>query len=417
MERQYIVSERAHFMCPNMHFGILIGISAAFNLEKVCFSLEEMSKAHPFLRSVIKYDEDSTRLFYDIRDHSEITIYGGRPIQSIWSDYKAIGNQAWNVFEKGLLKVFLYPLEEGFKILFVAHHLLGDGRSLLELAGEFADLYGEGKEPTYVEERLIRDIEDFPPHSQLSGISKLLVNRLNKQWKKEERKVDYADYAKFVSNFAKENPVAYATCTMDYRDVLQMKEQCKAYGLSFNDYLMAKIFRSMKTQKIIIAVDIRSQLKCYRKGALGNYATAMGIVCKGKSKDVLEKAKEVHKQVMLHRKNMQKWMLVLACYLEMDRDLIDAVAISTLGDFSSKAANFVGTNMFGYKKREGISITNLGSVDNLHMSDALFIPPASPANIQTIGALTVNNHLQLCSSYYEKAISAEEVETQLSLLL
>lgn len=417
MERQYIISERAHFMCPNMHFGMLVEIPAVFSLEKVYESFGIMSKAHPFLRSVIKYEEGSTRLFYDIKEHSEIEIYEGRDIEHVWDDYKAIGAKGWNVLESGLLKVFLYPLKEGFKILFVGHHLLGDGRCLLEVVGEFANLYGEGTQPDYVEERLIKNIDDLPPHSKLRGISKLLVKRLNNEWRKEGKKADYKTYAEFASLFQKENPVSYEICSMDANSVLSMKNLCKEQGLSVNDLLMAKGYIAMHTPKIIMAADIRSQLKCYRQGALGNYATAMGVVCKSRTKDVLKKAEEVHKQVRIHRSKMQKLMMVLACYMQMDKDLIDAVAIATLGDFDSKVAKFVGVNMFGYEKRDGRSITNLGSINNPNIKEAIFIPPASPATIQTIGVLTVNNKMQLCSSYYEKAISAEDVKAQFSMLI
>ena len=43
-------------------------------------------------------------------------------------------------------------------------------------------------------------------------------------------------------------------------------------------------------------------------------------------------------------------------------ELVDAVAISTLGEFGSKAGAFVGRNMFGYGSQNGYSITNLGKI-------------------------------------------------------
>lgn len=80
----------------------------------------------------------------------------------------------------------------------------------------------------------------------------------------------------------------------------------------------------------------------------------------------------------------------------MKPELIDAVAISTLGDFNSKAGLFVGSKMFGYKERNGYSITNLGKFDSDTMSEAIFIPPASPANTVTMGVVTLNNIMNSC---------------------
>ena len=70
MEKQYIITERAHFMCPNMHFGMLAEIAGEYCLEKVQDTLNQMAAAHPFLRSVIRYEENSDKLYYDIKEKS-----------------------------------------------------------------------------------------------------------------------------------------------------------------------------------------------------------------------------------------------------------------------------------------------------------------------------------------------------------
>ena len=49
MKRQYITSERAHFMCPDMHFGMLMEVEKAYEPEAVKATLERMALAHPFL--------------------------------------------------------------------------------------------------------------------------------------------------------------------------------------------------------------------------------------------------------------------------------------------------------------------------------------------------------------------------------
>lgn len=84
-----------------------------------------------------------------------------------------------------------------------------------------------------------------------------------------------------------------------------------------------------------------------------------------------------------------------------------------MGGFDRKSGRFVGETILGYKKRDGISITNLGSVECEAMHYAMFIPPASPATIHTIDALTVNGTMQLCSSYYSNAITESTVKKHL----
>ncbi|MDO5294436.1 MAG: hypothetical protein Q4F05_17010 [bacterium] len=415
-EKQFIRSERAHFMCPNMHFGILAKIRAKTDMQKIKDSLDRMAKAHPFLRSRIKYESDHKNLYYEIQDDSTIELFEKTDCSSIWEDYRKISETEWDVFAHGLLKVIVYPIGQEMSLLFVSHHLLGDGRCLLELVDEFTKLYVQNVEPDFVEERLITSIEELPENSNLTGISRYLVRSMNKKWRKEKTAVTYKEYTEFSNQFVKNNPVDHIIKSVEPQKLRRMKTECKKNQITLNDLLMAKAYIGLSTKKIIIAADVRDKISCYNKGACGNYATAMGIVLKGKQKDVIKTAKEVHNQVKNHMESNRKLMLILACYLNMDAGLIDAAAIATLGEFESKAARFVGASMFGYLKRDGISITNLGHIQNPHIIEATFIPPASPATIQTIGVLTVNDHMQLCSSYYEHAVSKKVVRRQLDFM-
>ena len=92
-----------------------------------------------------------------------------------------------------------------------------------------------------------------------------------------------------------------------------------------------------------------------------------------------------------------KEMLVLSCYFNMDPELLDAIAISTLGSFESKAGRFVGSKMFGYGKRDGHCITNLGRIESSVIREGILIPPASPANRKAWGVLTINKKMRIFS--------------------
>ncbi|MCR5684907.1 MAG: hypothetical protein K6G81_05720 [Lachnospiraceae bacterium] len=42
-DRKYLYTERAHYMCPNMHFGIMAEIGAEFDANRIIifFAMEE----------------------------------------------------------------------------------------------------------------------------------------------------------------------------------------------------------------------------------------------------------------------------------------------------------------------------------------------------------------------------------------
>lgn len=398
MKRQYLITERAHFMCPNMHFGMLLELEKQYQKEKVQQTLDRMAEAHPFLKCLIAYEDGTNQLFYNVMPVSQVDLVIRSDESTLWTDYKTIAKYDWNVFENGLLKVYIYPKTQGMAVLFIAHHLLVDGRGLLELAQEFTNDYVENMKPVYVEEQLMEGMDDLPPNSSLAGISKWLVHRANTQWKKENHIVNYDQYRRFVEKYSEKHPIEYETYEIDKATVSQMSQQCRDNGFTMNDLLMADMYLKTKTNKIIIAVDIRNRLSKYKKGALGNYATAMGIQCKVKTTDVKKLAAEVHGIVQKHMAKNRSLMLVLACYFEMNPTLLDAAAISALGGFESKAGMFVGARMFGLSIPKAYSITNLGKVEDRNMKSIMFIPPASPAAKLTLGVITLNGIMKACTS-------------------
>lgn len=396
--RQYLMTERAHFMCPNMHFGMIAEIEKKYEKVKVEAVLERMAEAHPFLKVLIDYEDGTDKLYYRVTEHSQINLRIQEKTSELWEDYKEISKSDWNVFENGLLKVYVYPKKQGMTVLFIASHLLADGRGLLDLVQEFANDYVEDIRPVYVEEQLLESIHDLPSGSGLSWISKILIRQINKQWKKESQFVTYDIYRKFAEIYSKEHPVKYKSYEMDSKEVVCMKELCKANNLTMNDLLMAHMFLKTGTDKIIIAADIRNVFAKYKKGAMGNYATAFGILYKGKRSNLIKTAEDVHGLVQKCMKNNRTLMMILACYFEMDPTLLDAAAISALGGFKSKAGSFAGEKILGLDSPRTYSITNLGKCENKNMSSLIFIPPASPAVKLTLGVVTLNGIMRACSS-------------------
>lgn len=400
MNRQNIRSERAHYMCPNMHFGIRFSLHSVFEPQKIREILELLAAAHPFLRALVQREDGTDNLFYNVTDESKIQCSSLADETKVEQAWGCIAISEWNVFVEGLLKVFSCPTQEGTTVLFAAHHLLTDGRGLLELVCEFTDCLADGKTPKFAEEHLIASMDDLPKESELAFVSRVLVDRAGKRWRKENHPVSYAQYLKFSVFFGETHPVDYRFDKMDESSLTALSGQCHAAGISINDWLMAQLYLRTGTKRIIIAADIRDRLREYRSGALGNYSTAMGIICRTRTTEPMEKAKDVHMLVRKALSNQKSKMLVLACYLQMEPTLLDAAAISALDGFDSKAARFVGSKMFGFSKPTAYSITNLGKFENQHMDFAEFIPPASPAASATIGVLTLNGVMRTVTSVY-----------------
>lgn len=384
-------------MCPNMHFGIVAEIGAEFDVNRIIESIGVLKSAHPLMRSLIAKEQGSSRIYYEEYPELEIPVTMKKANDNWQTDYEAVSSVGWNVQKEALLKVFAYPSESGTRVLFITHHLLCDGRGLLQLMQEFADLYVNDVKPHPVDEKLMESFDDLPSGSDLGFISKVLIKYANKKWRKEGHKVSYEDYLKFEREHDSKQDIKREIRNIDEEELDTLLDLCRESGVSLNDYLVAKMMIDESTDKVVIASDIRNEIKNYKKGALGNYATAFGVVVKKKRSEIMELAKAVDHEVRSIISKPDKEMLVLSCYFNMDPELLDAIAISTLGSFESKAGRFVGSKMFGYEKRDGHCITNLGRVESSVISEAVFIPPASPANRKAWGVLTINKKMRICS--------------------
>lgn len=383
-------------MCPNMHFGIMAEIGAEFDANGIIESIGVLRSAHPLMRSLIAEEQGSSKIYYEEHPELEIPVTVKDADDNWQTDYEAVSKAGWNVQKEALLKVFAYPSGSGTRVLFITHHLLCDGRGLLQLVQEFADHYANGVGPHYVDEKLMESLDDLPDGSDLGFISKVLIGDSNKKWRKEGHKVCYDEYLKFERDHDSKQNIKCEIKSVDGEELDTLLGFCRENGVSLNDYLVAKMMIDEGTDKVVIASDIRNKIKNYKEGALGNYATAFGVVIKKRGSGIMELAKAVDREVRSIISKPEKEMLVLSCYFNMDPELLDAVAISTLGGFESMAGRFVGSKMFGYEKRDGHCITNLGRAESSVISEGIFIPPASPANRKAWGVLTINKKMRIC---------------------
>ena len=185
-----------------------------------------------------------------------------------------------------MLKILTFHYGDKTVFLFVFHHLLADGRGALGLAEEFAKCYKTGIVPDHVEEKLISSKKDMPESSTLPFVSKLLVKRANKQWKRENHTLTYEEYLELANKYYESDKIARNIKLESADTYKEMVEACHEHRVSVNDYLMAQMYIKDKTDKIIIAYDLRKRLSCYKQGALGNYSTAFSVEYKNKTSDV-----------------------------------------------------------------------------------------------------------------------------------
>lgn len=400
-----IFTERAHLMCPHMCFGIVMSIDSAFETGRLQKTFGQVAGNHPFLRAVLGYDEADNGYYYDVTDSSKIDLQmsedelNGIDDPKLIAEYDRLTGYDWDIRSEGLLKAVAWKMQDKTAILLVFHHLIADGRGALELATEIADAYKDGTVREPVSEKLISSADEFPAGSELPFMSRMLVDKANRDWKKEGNKpLSYQEYHEYADGFVKNDKVKISVKRTSSEELSKTISDCKAHSVTLNDLLMAKMYKEDKTGKIIIAKDLRGELPCYQKGALGNYSTAFSIEVKKTDRDLWELAQEVHKKVQKTLSDPRSLYLVLQCYARLEPAVLDAAFMATKGGFNSKSASFIGKMFFAMDEPKGYSITNLGKIESNSIISAYFIPPASPAIKKTAGILTVNGEMITCVS-------------------
>lgn len=101
MNRQYIFTERAHLMCPNMYFGIVVTVNRQFDRDALAIAFQKLSHVHPFLNALLGYETKDNQYYYDVTDSSKIEVEM-KDVEVSSMDDPAI----WEEYEKKFMKLF-----------------------------------------------------------------------------------------------------------------------------------------------------------------------------------------------------------------------------------------------------------------------------------------------------------------------
>lgn len=383
-----IITERAHYMCPNMHFAIAIEIEAGFDEAKIKKTVDDLKMSHPLLMSVIEEDEYGNPIYVQKAD-IQVPVFI-RENHTTWlADYDEVTSEGWNLRCDCLLRVIAYPKEKGTFLVFAAHHLLCDGMALWKLAASFADIYMGKKDVCRYEDRIIEAMDEFGGNLKTSFMVKCITSSANKKWRKAGKKVSYDGYRQFERNYLSNDSVKKTISSLGGDQLGALIDGCKANNVTVNDFLVAQMMVSQHTNRVVVGSDVRKLFNNYEEGSLGNYSSAYSIEVK-KSGDVWSVAKAVSKAAGQIKNNPSREMLTLLLYASLDQNLLDAAPISALGGFESEAGLFVGDRLLGFRNGKNHTITNLGKHESESITRAYFVPPCSPSVKMIVGVITLN---------------------------
>ena len=395
--RYGISTERIDLFDVNIIIAMQVRLSEEVPFEELQKAFEKACKAHEVLRSKVVIDEEGEAFYADCdapqNSFSETT-------QTLSEIINANERKRFRIEEGEFIRGFASP--EG--LVFLMHHLAGDGKSLLYFIESFMECLS-GKE---IEEVHFKNItlENLPQESRIPFLYELLVKRWNRKWQKDKRIFGFLDMDSAYESFWKNRKTKTIINRYEKADIDQMIQKAKDAGVSLTAYLITDMIKDEKKKVDVgLAVDGRTD----NNRSMGNQATGISIEYKyDERKSFEDNARTVHGLMQKKLNDDRYRFFVLQFMGKMDSTLKDALNLEHAGYFHAKSSSKVA-EILGYgEKVKDYSITNLTRADiplkygEIEIKEITFVPPVISYGKNIIGIVTAGDVMNIAWHTYEE---------------
>lgn len=305
----------------------------------------------------------------------------------------------FRIDEGELVRTFIIDGKEEVRVFIMAHHIFGDGQSLVLFAQDILSCLAKEE----VEYRALNneDQEAIPSDIKYPFLKKLGIKLLNKQWAKTGKLFGWEDYynihKKFWAN--RQNHVEKIVLS---EDVQEIREKSKKMGITVNSYIVAKQLEKFQEYKIIgMPISYRANNR-----SIANKVTIIKINYKYNPAISFEQnAKKVHQIIKKTNENPAKKFFIAKSLGLFGFGLLDGALMAKYTGYKNEIAESV-VDIIGMsgKNKVQLGITNLGNIDLKTEYDAFEIEDfeplaASMSTTKSVMALcTLNNKINICFS-------------------
>lgn len=330
------------------------------------------------------------------------------------TDWKAIVKEQERIpydFKNGeLMRYFLIPTGSGIQLLVMAHHLAGDGKSMLILLQDIMD--GLNGRPVAKKKLEILQQEDICKMSRISFSVRLFLARLNRQWRKERRVFGEADYREMFDAYWKTHEIGIEDHIFSVDETNVIQKQCKEYGVSVNSYLTTAILKAYGSDwaEVGYAIDVRGKTQVGMGNFVSGQAFETTYVKDAGFRENTWRTDSLYKKQLA---NTRSKYFTLHFLEGLDNEYIDSACMQVYTDYDTKSSRKL-VHLMGYegKKRE-LSLSNLTRLslsndqDSYRMENLLFVPPVVPYGVRLFGMVTLDDKLGLTLHYDQKEVKGQ----------
>lgn len=404
----FIYTERADLFDPNIYIGIYAKVTGNPQTDKLVRAVKTAFCANESTMSKIVLDEDGSARYERMEE-------SGCSVCITQKDWKTIvienEKRTFRIDEGEMLRVFIISSYQEKGIFIMAHHLAGDGKSIVYFLEDTMRALA-GEKLVFKPLNLITD-DMFPENSQVPFFYRLYAKRINRRWNKNACSFNWEDYKRIHSKYweNRSSNIIYRSFTAE--EVHILREKAKSLGISVNSYIATAFLGANPENGCIgMAVDIRED----HNRIMSNQASGISVDHHYSPRLSFEKnAKTVHKKVRrkLDRPVM-RWFILRFLPL-FEPALLDSVLFAAY-DLYQNRISLKLAEIMGYKgeKTRELGITNLGRLDisdtygDYGVKDLLFIPPVVSYARHIIGVVTMGDGMRISYHFMNDSDKEEE---------
>ncbi|MDR2533642.1 MAG: condensation domain-containing protein [Tannerellaceae bacterium] len=402
-----VTSERFFLRSPNINVCFRIQIDREFNPENFAAAMNIVCKCHPLLQCSIEKDEKNEAWFVPNIKPIEVEYFRREemPDWKVW--YNEKDSIPFDFPHENLLRISAIVGDNQTEIIILGHHIIGDGMGYFTLSKDLLLALDNRLEAT---PQILPPNDTFIKGKQLSFLARLYIGSLNKKWRKDRRFFSENEYRDFFHEYRRSFSPQIYTASIPAEDLQRITTLCRSNGLSVNELITAAFafaFAADKKLRIGIAINARNELTTDPHSCMGNYVTGVSFKANCRSGDnFIASAKNIIEKLRRQLTNPNKRHAIVNFLRLLDGDLIESIMFASYGNYQLPIPEQIGKMILEGLTNRGLGISNLGryemnNYNTFCVSDLEFIGAAFPANIVSVGIITVNNKLNICLRYNE----------------
>lgn len=392
-DKKELCTERLHLFAPNIYIGIkgeIRGITEIADLEK---AIERIISKVEVLHQRIVLD-DSGKAYYEPCKPRKSIFHTQKDFTTVVNITTKKGMDIWN---GELIHFYIREEKDTVELMIVAHHLVGDGQSILLLLELI--LKELNRQKIDVKPLVVLKPKDFPKASEMFPFERRYLTHLNQKWMKKRDIYSMQDCKKIHQAYIGRNSCEIYEATVEKEDLDYILQQAKRIGVTVNTFITTVAIKTYEKKAVTgMAVSIRNQ----RDKSICNAASGLSITYQyDKNKTFAANARKIEKRIKDFLGRPYRKYFALRFQSMMNGSFLDGAAMYKYLDVKEKKLSKLAALMNYDDHPRDLGITNLtrANISSLYgkyrLDHISFVAPVVPYSERIIGVVTFGDEMSL----------------------